>query len=110
MIASGHVNLLPKGLAPVAVLSPQRVAYLDLTGSGNETSAHLLENGRITLMFCAFVGEPMILRLYGQGRVVLPSDQDWAELETHFPRCPAAVKSLWWRWSGCRLLVGLGCR
>jgi hypothetical protein len=90
LATSGHVNLSPKGLAPVAVLSPQRVAYLDLTGSGNETSAHLLENGRITLMFCAFAGEPMILRLYGQGQVVLPRDEDWADLEAHFPEVPGS--------------------
>ena len=90
LAATGHVNLSPKGLAPVAVLSPLRVAYLDLTGSGNETSAHLLENSRLTLMFCAFAGEPMILRLYGQGRVVLPGQGDWPALETHFPQVPGS--------------------
>ena len=60
--AAGHVNLSPKGLDCLRVLTPNRVAYLDLTGSGNETSAHVQENGRITLMFCAFAGAPMILR------------------------------------------------
>lgn len=81
----GHVNLSPKGLDSFRVLSPNRVAYLDLTGSGNETSAHLQENGRITLMFCAFTDKPMILRLYGQGRTVLPEHSaDWQDLQPHF--------------------------
>lgn len=62
-----HVNLSPKGLDSLRILSPNRVAYLDLTGSGNETAAQLLENGRITFMFCAFAGSPRILRLYGHG-------------------------------------------
>jgi hypothetical protein len=81
----GHVNVSPKGLDCFRVLSPNRVAYLDLTGSGNETSAHLLENERITLMFCAFQGSPCILRLYGQGRVVLSEAAEWAELYSLFP-------------------------
>jgi len=61
---AGHVNLSPKGLDCLRVLMPNRVAYLDLTGSGNETSAHLCENGRITLMFCAFAGPPKLLQPY----------------------------------------------
>ncbi len=76
----GHVNLSPKGLDSFRILSPNQVAYLDLTGSGNETSAHLLENGRLTIMFCAFQGAPCILRLYGQGRVILPVAREWTEL------------------------------
>jgi len=80
----GHVNVSPKGLDTFRVLSCMRVAYLDLTGSGNETAAHLLENGRITLMFCAFSGKPNILRLYGRGRCVLPDSQEWPELSGHF--------------------------
>lgn len=86
--AEGHVNLSPKGLDSLRLLSPHQVAYVDLTGSGNETSAHLLENGRITLMFCAFAGKPLILRLYGQGRVVLPTDQEWRDLAALFPAIP----------------------
>lgn len=86
--SSGHVNLSPKGLDTFRVLSPNQVAYLDLTGSGNETSAHLLENGRITLMFCAFQASPMILRLYGTGRVILPSDPDWHDFAMHFELLP----------------------
>ncbi len=63
----GHVNLSPKGLETFAILDPNAVAYLDLTGSGVETIAHLRENGRITIMFCAFDGKPNIVRLYGRG-------------------------------------------
>lgn len=81
----GRINLSPKGLdGCLRVLGPDRVAWLNLTGSGNETAAHLRQNGRITLMFCAFTGAPMILRLYGQGRVVHRRDPDWAELDGLF--------------------------
>ena len=66
----GHVNLSPKGYDTFTVLGPNRVAYLDLTGSGAETIAHLRQNGRITILFCAFEGKPNLLRLYGQGTVV----------------------------------------
>ncbi|NJO78112.1 MAG: pyridoxamine 5'-phosphate oxidase family protein [Cyanobacteria bacterium RM1_2_2] len=86
--AAGHVNLSPKGLDSLRLLSPNRVAYLDLTGSGNETSAHLKENGRITFMFCAFQGAPMILRLYGQGHTVLDTDPEWQDLFPLFPPTP----------------------
>jgi hypothetical protein len=85
---AGHVNLSPKGLDSFRVLSPERVAYLDLTGSGNETSAHLHENGRITFMFCSFSGAPQILRLYGRGRVVLHGSKEWDELRQLFPEFP----------------------
>jgi len=80
----GHVNLSPKGLDSFRVLTPHRVAYLDIISSGNETSAHLLENGRITFMFCAFDGPPNILRLYGKGCSVLPNQPDWEELAANF--------------------------
>ncbi len=82
--ATGHVNLSPKGFDSFRILSPHRVAYLDVTGSGNETSAHLQENGRITLMFCAFQGPPQILRLYGRGTTVLPTAPQWPELHAQF--------------------------
>ena len=85
---TGHINLSPKGLDCFRILSPKRVAYLDLTGSGNETSAHLHENGRITLMFCAFEGAALILRIYGRGRTVLPGSADWDEMIIHFPAYP----------------------
>ncbi|MUL47946.1 pyridoxamine 5'-phosphate oxidase family protein [Mycobacterium sp. CBMA293] len=81
----GRVNLSPKGLDSLRVLSPNRVAWLNLTGSGNETSAHLLDNPRMTLMFCSFDREPLILRLYGTAREVQPKDADWAELYSQFP-------------------------
>ena len=88
LAAAGHVNLSPKGLDSFRVLSPSRVAYLDLTGSGNETSAHLTENGRVTFMFCAFSGPPRILRLYGRGIVVLPDAPEWPSLVALFPTFP----------------------
>jgi hypothetical protein len=84
--SGGHVNLSPKGYADTfAVLGPHRVAYLDLTGSGAETIAHLRQNGQITIMFCSFDHETKILRLYGTGSVVLPGTAEWAELEPLFP-------------------------
>ena len=81
----GHVNLSPKGYDTFRILSPHQVAYLDLTGSGNETSAHLAENGRITFLFCAFHGAPQILRLYGKGETILTGAERWEELVAHFP-------------------------
>lgn len=84
LAANGHVNLSPKGIDSFKVLSATRVAYMDIIGSGNETSAHLLENGRITFMFCAFEGPPNILRLYGNGYTVLPGDEEWPLLAQHF--------------------------
>ncbi|MBO7748440.1 pyridoxamine 5'-phosphate oxidase family protein [Paenibacillus sp. MWE-103] len=86
--SNGHVNISPKGYDAMRVLSPNRIAYLDLTGSGNETSAHLTENSRITFMFIAFDGKPLILRLYGTGRVVLPESAEWADLALHFALLP----------------------
>ncbi|MGF1673274.1 MAG: pyridoxamine 5'-phosphate oxidase family protein [Rivularia sp. (in: cyanobacteria)] len=86
--STGHVNLSPKGLESFRILSPHKVAYLDLTGSGNETSAHLQENGRITLMFCAFQEPPCILRLYGRGNTILPGNSDWESLSSQFPQIP----------------------
>jgi hypothetical protein len=82
--AEGHINLSPKGMDSFRVFSPNQVAYMDIVGSGNETSAHLLENGRITLMFCAFDGPPNILRLYGKGYTVIPSDKEWPALSAQF--------------------------
>lgn len=75
-----RVNLSPKGLDGLRVLDEQRVCYLDLTGSGNETAAHMLADGRITIMFCAFEGAPLILRLYGRGRVALRGTGEYAQL------------------------------
>jgi predicted pyridoxine 5'-phosphate oxidase superfamily flavin-nucleotide-binding protein len=82
----GHVNLSPKGAAGAfRVLGPTTVAYVDLVGSGVETVAHLRENGRIALMFCAFTGPPKIIRLHGQGRVVRQDDPEFARLLPEFP-------------------------
>lgn len=85
----GHVNLSPKGLDCFRVLSDHRVAYMDLISSGNETSAHTLENGRITVMFCSYEGAPNILRLYGKGRAVLPGTPDWELFSPHFTIYPS---------------------
>ncbi|MFM9944725.1 MAG: pyridoxamine 5'-phosphate oxidase family protein [Bacteroidia bacterium] len=85
----GHINLSPKGLDCFKVLSPNKVAYMDLISSGNETSAHTLENGRITFMFCSFDKVPNILRLYGQGYTVLPDDKEWPELSKNFTIYPS---------------------
>ena len=87
--AEGRINLSPKGMDTFRCLDEgRRVAYLDLTGSGNETAAHLGENGRMTVMFCSFSEQPMILRIYGRGRVVRPGDGEWAELRPRFPELP----------------------
>lgn len=81
----GHVNVSPKGMAGTfAVLGPRRVGYLDYTGSGAETIAHLRENGRITLMFSAFTGPPKIVRLFGHGQTFRPDHPDFAELRAAF--------------------------
>jgi hypothetical protein len=82
----GHVNLSPKGYRDtLAVLDPRTIAYLDLTGSGAETIAHLRQNGRITMMFCSFDRQPKILRVYGRGRAVFPADPEWPACAAHFP-------------------------
>lgn len=85
----GHINLSPKGLDCFRVLSANRVAYMDLVSSGNETSAHTLENGRITFMFCSFEEPPNILRLYGKGYTVLPGTKEWNELSPLFTILPS---------------------
>lgn len=84
----GRINLSPKGMNTFRCISHREVAYLDLTGSGNETSAHLLENGRLTLMFCSFTSEPMILRLYGQGKVIRSRHPDWSTWLDSFDPLP----------------------
>ncbi|HZG83574.1 pyridoxamine 5'-phosphate oxidase family protein [Paenibacillus sp.] len=90
LAGDGHVNVSPKGYDVFRLLSSDRAAYLDLTGSGSETSAHLLENGRLTIMFCAFEGPPNILRLYGKGEVILPGSEQWERLAPLFPTMPGA--------------------
>ena len=88
LAADGHINLSPKGLDSFRILGAREVAYLDLTGSGVETIAHLRENGRLTIMFCAFEGAPRILRLYGRGRTIEPGDDKWDRYRGEFPNYP----------------------
>lgn len=90
LAAGGLVNCSPKGMDTFRILGPREVAYLDLTGSGVETIAHLRENGRIVLMFCALNGPPKIVRLYGTGDVVTPETADYARLRPLFPDHPGA--------------------
>jgi Pyridoxamine 5'-phosphate oxidase len=84
--ADGHINVSPRGTpGTFAVIDEHSVAWLDLTGSGAETIAHLRENGRVVVMFCAFEGPPKVVRLHGRGRVVVPSQHEWLPLCAHFP-------------------------
>ena len=89
----GHVNLSPKGHDTFRVIDKSTVAYLDLTGSGVETIAHIRENGRLTIMFCAFEGPPRILRLYGRGEAIEPDAPDFEDLAETFPALPG-VRSI----------------
>jgi hypothetical protein len=82
--ADSRINLSPKGMDTFRVLSDVKAAYLDLTGSGNETAAHIRENSRLTIMFCSFEETPQILRLYGRGDAVRPPCAEWDELVGHF--------------------------
>ena len=90
LAADGHVNCSPKGGDCFRVLGPLEVAFLDYTGSGAETAAHLRENGRVVVMFCAFEGKPNILRLHGRGETVTPAAAGYAPLAAHFPSNPGA--------------------
>ena len=85
LAGDGHVNVSPKGDDTFRVIDATTVAYLDLTGSGAETIAHVRENGRLTIMFCAFAGKPNIVRLFGRGEAVLPGQPDFAALVDRFP-------------------------
>ncbi len=88
--ADSRVNVSPKGMDSLRVLSNSRVIWLNVTGSGNETSAHVQQNPRMTIMFCAFEGAPLILRLYGSARVVHKSDPEWTDLFPLFTPLPGA--------------------
>lgn len=92
--ATGRINLSPKGLDSLRVLSPNRIAWLNLTGSGNETAAHVGQQDRMTLMFCAFEGNPMILRVYGHARAIHHTDAEWPELLALFDPVPGARQIL----------------
>jgi hypothetical protein len=84
----GRINLSPKGMDAFRVFDERTVAYIDITGSGNETATHLRQNGRITVMFCSFGPVARIVRLYGKGRVVRPGNAHWDDLHRHFPTYP----------------------
>jgi hypothetical protein len=88
LAAGGHVNVSPKGLDSFRTLDPKRVAYIDYVGSGAETIAHVKENRRIVLMWCAFDGPPRIVRVHGRGKVVSPQDEEYAGLRPLFPADP----------------------
>ncbi|PKM09894.1 MAG: pyridoxamine 5'-phosphate oxidase [Gammaproteobacteria bacterium HGW-Gammaproteobacteria-3] len=88
--AGGRVNVSPKGMDSLSVLGNSRVAWLNVTGSGNETSAHVQQDPRMTLMFCAFEGKPLILRLYGSTKVVHKRDPEWSDLFPLFKPLPGA--------------------
>lgn len=90
MAADGLLNCSPKGLGGLTVLDPMTVGYVDFTGSGVETIAHLRENARIVFLFCAFTGLPKIVRLHGRGTVVTPDSPEWPELHARFPALPGA--------------------
>lgn len=83
--AEGRVNVSPKGMDSLRVLDNSTVAWLNLTGSGNESAAHVLENGRMTIMFCSFDKQPLILRLFGSAQTIHPRDAQWGELTALFP-------------------------
>ena len=86
----GRVNISPKGMDSLRILGPNRIIWLNLTGSGNETAGHLLDTPRVTLMWCSFSKRPMILRTYGTARAVHATDPDWDEMTAHFPPNHAA--------------------
>ncbi|WP_407275328.1 pyridoxamine 5'-phosphate oxidase family protein [Halothiobacillus sp. DCM-1] len=88
--ADSRINLSPKGLDSLRILSPTRLLWLNLTGSGNESAAHVRLNPRMTLMFCAFDEPPLILRLYGRAQAIHPRDTGWATLHAQFPNHPGA--------------------
>lgn len=90
LAADGLVNCSPRGMDTLRLLGPRAVAWLDLTGSGIETIAHLRENGRIVLMLCAFEGPPRIVRLHGTGETLTPDHPDWDALRGRFPDLPGA--------------------
>jgi hypothetical protein len=93
--ADGHINLSPKGTSgSLAILDEQRVAFLDYTGSGAETIAHLRQNGRIALMFCAFTGSPTVVRLHGRGEPIFPADPRFGALTWAFPPPEPGLRSI----------------
>jgi hypothetical protein len=86
--ATGHVNISPKGMDSLRVLSPDRILWVNLTGSGNESAAHVAQDPRMTMMWCSFGLRPMILRAYGTARVLHRNSPDWDDLAQHIPNLP----------------------
>ncbi len=86
----GRVNVSPKGMDSLKILNTNQLIWLNLTGSGNETAAHVLEQPRMTLMFCSFEGKPLILRVYGKARAIHPRDEEWTNWITLFPEYPGS--------------------
>jgi hypothetical protein len=86
----GRINLSPKGQDCLKILNRNQVAYVNMTGSGNETSAHLLDDGRMTMMFCSFTKVPVILRLYGTATEIMPEDEDYEKYAEMLPKLPEA--------------------
>lgn len=90
----GRINLSPKGIDTLRIIDDTTVAYLDLTGSGNETAAHINDNGRLTIMLCSFTGSPKILRLYGIGHAVQQNATNWDQLRALFPADIPGVRQI----------------
>jgi len=88
--ADGRVNVSPKGMDSLRIMGSKRLAWLNVTGSGNETAAHVQQNPRMTLMFCAFAGDPLILRVYGEAQAIHRNDSEWQALSAGFPPIPGA--------------------
>lgn len=107
-IETGRVNLSPKGIDTFRILDDRTVAYLDLTGSGNETSAHLLVDPRMTIMFCGFEAKPWIVRLYGQGNVIRSGDPDWDRLISQFDLLPGTRQIIQLKVESAQSSCGMG--
>ena len=90
--SDGRVNVSPKGMDSLKVLNKNQLIWLNLTGSGNETAAHILEKSRMTVMFCSFEGKPLILRIYGKARTIHPRDEEWSEWIKLFPDYPGSCQ------------------
>lgn len=86
----GRVNVSPKGMDTLRVINENKILWLNLTGSGNESAAHILDTNRITIMFCAFEGDPKIMRIYGTAKIIHQRDEEWNQLITLFPQIPGA--------------------
>jgi hypothetical protein len=103
-----RINLSPKGMDTFRILADDRVGYLDLTGSGNETAGHLLHDGRLTIMFCSFDENPLILRLYGRGEIVRQEDPSWPDLIQHFQQIPGQRQLILMRIESLQTSCGFG--